>query len=290
MQIFQARDLLRYKILTLEVPEGETLEFKQPILLKSKREKVVAEVIGMPRTLPGAKVDEDFVFDKTLSTKEMADYQALQEDMAEHQALVQKEADKLKLNMYFFHAQMGWQERTVAFWFTSEQPVDFRDLLKALTPHFKGRIHLQRLDPRDRADIIGGPRCCGRPECCDIRLSTAKISLDAVRDQGIVIRGNDKLYDVSGKLKRCLLHEVDMYRANRKYLPHIKQRVIVDGKAAQVRGLDILNRRVKVSFDDTDVIEFYPVAQVEYQGKQVGEEPPLEFAMPELEMEGQLPV
>ncbi len=121
-------------------------------------------------------------------------------------------------------------------------------------------------------------------------LTQKKISLDAVRDQGIVIRGNDKLYDVSGKLKRCLLHEVDMYRANRKYLPHIKQSVIVDGKKAQVRGLDILNRRVKVSFMDTDVIEFYPVAEVEYQGKQESVEPPLVIKMPEIDLEGALPV
>jgi|GEM_PF-3206351 len=289
MEIFQARDLLRYKIITLAVPDNTTLQFKQPILLKSKREKVVAEVVGMPRTLPGAKVDEDFTVSKTLNSGEAASYEALQDAAQEHTVTVQAEADKLGLKMYFFHTQMGWEEKTLAFWFTSEQPVDFRDLLKAITPKFKGRIHLQRLDPRDRADIIGGPRCCGRPECCDVRLSTAKISLDAVRDQGIVIRGNDKLYDVSGKLKRCLLHEVDMYRANRKYLPHIKQRVKVDGKAALVRGLDILNRRVKVSFDDTDVIEFVPVARVEYQGKQESEEAPLEFTMPSVELEGELP-
>lgn len=290
MEIFQARDLLRYKTVTLTVPENVNLSFKQPILLKGAREKVVAEVIGMPRTLPGAKVDEDLTFLKTLNQDEAKSYEALQEKGHDLLTEIQKAADSLKLNMYFFHVQIGWEEKTIAAWFTSEQPVDFRDLLKAITPKVKGRLHLQRLDPRDRADIIGGPRCCGRPECCDVRLSTKKISLDAVRDQGIVIRGNDKLYDVSGKLKRCLLHEVDMYRANRKYLPHIKQRVKVDGKAAQVRGLDILNRRVKVSFDDTDVIEFYPVAEVEYQGKQESEEAPLAFEMPEIQLEGELPV
>jgi cell fate regulator YaaT (PSP1 superfamily) len=289
MKIFQARDLLRYKIVTLEVPENVELNFKQLILLKGAREKVVAEVVGMPRTLPGARVDEDLKFLKTLNQDEIESYQSLQEKGGDLLHEAQKAADELGLKMYFFHVQIGWEEKTLACWFTSEQPIDFRDLLKVLTPKVKGRLHLQRLDPRDRADVVGGPRCCGRPECCDVRLSTKKISLDAVRDQGIVIRGNDKLYDVSGKLKRCLLHEVDMYRANRKYLPHIKQRVTVDGKAAQVRGLDILNRRVKVSFDDTDVIEFYPVAQVEYQGKQVAEEKPLEFTMPDLQIEGELP-
>jgi len=289
MEIFQARDLLRYKTLTLEVPANVTLNFKQHILLKGARERVVAEIIGMPRSLPGAKVDEDFKFEKTLSATEIKQDEALQEGENERLATVQAAADKLKLKMYFFHSQMGWEEKTISFLFTSEQPVDFRDLLKEITPQFKGRIHLQRLDPRDRADLVGGPRCCGRPECCDVRLSHQKISLDAVRDQGIVIRGNEKIYDVSGKLKRCLLHEVDMYRANRKYLPHIKQTVTVEGKKALVRGLDILNRRVKVSFMDTDVIEFYPVSKVEYQGKQVAEEVPLEFSMPKVELEGELP-
>jgi len=290
MEIFQARDLLRYKTVTLAMPENMVLSYKQPILLKGARESIVAEVIGMPRTLPGARTDEDLEFSKTLNSDEIKAYEDLQEKSQDLLNQVQAAADEVKLKMYFFHVQIGWEEKTVACWFTSEQPVDFRDLLKAITPKFKGRIHLQRLDPRDRADIIGGPRCCGRPECCDVRLSTKKISLDAVRDQGIVIRGNDKLYDVSGKLKRCLLHEVDMYRANRKYLPHIKQSVMVDGKKAQVRGLDILNRRVKVSFMDTDVIEFYPVAEVEYQGKQESVEEPLDFTMPEIELDGALPV
>lgn len=289
MEIFQARDLLRYKILTLEVPPGVTLNFKQRILLKGAREKVVAEVVGMPRTLAGAKADPDFTFEKTLNVTEIDKYEKLQAGETDRLKIVQAAADKLKLNMYFFHSQMGWEERTLSFLFTSDQPIDFRDLLKEITPQFKGRIHLQRLDPRDRADLVGGPRCCGRPECCDIRLSHQKISLDAVRDQGMVIRGNDKIYDVSGKLKRCLLHEVDMYRANRKYLPHIKQSVMIEGKKAWVTGLDILNRRVKVSFVDTDVIDFYPVEKVEYQGKQTSEEPPLEFTMPTVELEGELP-
>lgn len=290
MEIFQARDLLRYKTVTLAVPENTTLSYKQTILLKGQREKIVAEIIGMPRTLPGARIDEDLQFAKILNPDEVKAYQALQEKSHDLLVQVQTATDKLELNMYFFHVQIGWEEKTVACWFTSEQPVDFRDLLKTITPKLKGRIHLQRLDPRDRADIIGGPRCCGRPECCDVRLTTKKISLDAVRDQGIVIRGNDKLYDVSGKLKRCLLHEIEMYRANRKYLPHIKQCVMVEGKKAQVRGLDILNRRVKVSFIDTDVIEFYPVAAVEYQGKQESVDEPLEFVMPEIDLEGTLPV
>lgn len=290
MEIFQARDLLRYKTVTLKVPDNTTLSFKQPILLKGARERVVAEIIGMPRTLPGARAGEDLTFLKTLNKDEITDYEALQEKSQDLLIQIQAAADELKLKMIFFHVQIGWEEKTVACWFTSEQPVDFRNLLKAITPNIKGRIHLQRLDPRDRADMVGGPRCCGRPECCDVRINTKKISLDAVRDQGIVIRGNDKLYDVSGKLKRCLLHEVDMYRANRKYLPHIKQSVIVDGKKAQVRGLDILNRRVKVSFMDTDVIKFYPVAEVEYQGKQEGVEPPLVVEMPEIDLEGALPV
>ena len=79
MEIFQARDLLRYKTVTLKVPDNTILNYKQPILLKGARERIVAEVIGMPRNLPGARVDEDLQFSKTLNTGEIKDYEALQE-------------------------------------------------------------------------------------------------------------------------------------------------------------------------------------------------------------------
>ncbi len=286
MEIIQVRDLLRYKVLTVPAPEATELGFKQSILLKGKRESVVAEVVGLARKLPGAKVDEEFKFEKVLTLKDIESYKKSQTGEEKRLQGAQKEADKLGLNMYFFASQIGWQGKVVSFLFTSENPVDFRDLLKELTKITTGRIHLQRVDPRDRADIIGGPRCCGRPECCDIHISHKKISLDAVRDQGIMIKNNSKIYDVSGKLKRCLLHEVDLYKKYRKFLPHLKQEVTIEGKKARVTGLDILNGNVKVVFADTDVVENVPVELVEYPNKQAFPREPLKIEMPEIDIEG----
>ncbi len=285
MKIIQVRDIIRYKTLTIPAPETE-LEFHQKILIGSKKEQAVAEIVGLARELPGAKVDEEFTFKRLLKESEISEFDALQEGEIERLRDIQSEADKLELDMHFFASKIGWQGKVYAFLFTSDQPVDFRSLLKSVTKKFSGRVHLQRVDVRDRADLIGGPGCCGRPECCGFPFSKQKVTLNAVRDQGIMIKGNEKIYDVSGKLKRCLMYEVDLYKEYRKYLPHLKQEVTIDGKKARVIGLDILNQRVKVNFFDNDVTDIYPVAEVEYPNKQTLKIEPLEISTPEVSLEG----
>jgi cell fate regulator YaaT (PSP1 superfamily) len=76
-------------------------------------------------------------------------------------------------------------------------------------------------------------------------------------------RDNEKLFGLCGKLKCCLLYEVGLYRELRRNLPHIKQAVTVEGKSARVMGLDILNQKVKVLFDETDVFDVFDIDQVQ---------------------------
>ena len=287
MQIIQVRDFIRYKTLTIPTPQ-EALSFKQKVLLNGDREKIFAEVVGLSRNLPGAKVSEDATFGKVLTGKEVEAFEKLQEGEIERIRNAQKAAEDLKLEMKFFSSRIGWDNKVSGFLFVSEKPVDFRELLKVLPKMFSGRIHLQRVDPRDRAQITGGIGPCGRLECCMFMpLSSQKVSLDAVRDQGVMIKNNPKIYDVSGKIKRCFLYEVDQYRAQRKYLPHIKQEVSVNGKKARVTGLDILNQKIKVVFTDGGIPEVFPAQDVEYPNKSNFIQKPLEFEMPAIDLAGE---
>ena len=134
---------------------------------------------------------------------------------------------------------------------------------------FKCRIHLQRTGAREKARIVGGFGICGREACCSfLELNTDRVPMDAVRDQGIMIKNNEKIFGVCGKLKGCLLYELPLYREKRKYLTHIRQQVKVGKKEGRIVGLDILNKKVKVLFEN-EIAEIFPVEEVEYENKKV---------------------
>ena len=116
--------------------------------------------------------------------------------------------------------------------------------------------------------------------------NTKKVSLDAVRDQGIMINNNPKIFGLHNKIKTCFLYELDGYRKNRRYLPHIRQEVIIKKQKGRVIGLDILNLKVKV-FLENDTIEIFPVADIEYENKrEAPKDPELNFDEYHLDIEG----
>ena len=286
MKIIKVQDYIRHKVVTVPAPD-DNVTFGDKILLKGKWEKVFGKVVSYAKEVPGIKVHEELTFLKKLSEKEVEDFYKQQEGEKERLIKIQNVADKLKLKMKFFASRIGWDSKIYSFIFVSDNPVDFRELLKNITKEFSGRIHLQRVDPRERAEIIGGIGPCGRLECCMfMKLSNKKVALDSVRDQGIMIRNNPKIYDVSGKIKRCFLYELNAYKKNRRFLPHLKQEIIVNKKKARVMGLDILNRKVKVVFLDSLVYEVFSVNDIEFPNKKEFEEKPLEVEMPKVEIEG----
>ena len=284
MKVIQVRDLIKHKLIRVPAPEGTVqLHHGQHILLKNKREKVVAEVTQTEREIPNVKVEEDYGFDHVLTDKEFTQYQALQDGEAERVKIAQTEVQKLNLDMRIFASRIGWKQEVYSFLFVSPSTVDFRELLKVITKKFPGRIHLQRVDSRDRAEIMGGIGPCGREDCCAfLRLKNERVSLDAVRDQGIMIKNNNKLYGPSGKIKGCMLYEVNLYKEYRKYLPHIRQEVTIDGRKGRVTGVDILNGTVKIYFIETDGIEVLPVEKVEWPNKREFPRQEVKITIPEL--------
>ncbi len=290
MKIIKVQDFIRHKVVTIPSPTEKVI-FGEKILMKGKWEQVYGKVVLPETEVPGIKVHEELKFFKKLKESDIETFEKLQEGEKERLKKIQKIADDLKLKMKVFASRIGWNSKIYSFIFVSQNPVDFRELLKNIIKEFPARIHLQRVDPRERAEIIGGIGPCGRLECCMfMKLSNKKVALDAVRDQGVMIRNNDKIYDLSGKIKRCFLYEIDDYRKNRRFLPHIKQEILANGKKARVLGLDILNKKVKVIFTETSIFETVSIDNIEYQNKRTFKEKEFKFKMPEIDIYEDLPL
>ncbi len=261
MKIVQVIDLLRHQLVRLATEEDFSVH--DYVLLKNDRDKIVGQVVSTSRKVSGAKADDGYELIEKLGEKDLQKYNEIQKGENERVAIAKQCAEELNLEMRFFASRSDFTGNVFSFFFTSEDKVDFRDLLKILPKKVSSRIHLQRVGTRDRAKILGGFGRCGRPTCCStFKVELESVPLDSARDQNLLTRDNNKLFGLCGKLKCCLLYEVGLYRELRRNLPHIKQAVTVEGKSGRVMGLDILNQKVKVLFDETDVFDVFDMEVV----------------------------
>lgn len=95
------------------------------------------------------------------------------------------------------------------FYFTAEERVDFRALVRDLAHEFRTRIEMRQVGPRDAAGMLGGYGTCGRPLCCSTFLKKFRpISIKMAKKQNITLNPS-KLSGLCGRLKCCLAYEYD---------------------------------------------------------------------------------
>lgn len=193
-------------------------------------------------------------------------------DKQKMETLAQKAADAMveckkkikehKLDMLLEFTEYSLDGSRVNFIFTSDDRVDFRDLVKDLAKTFQKQIHLQQIGPRDKARIVTGKGKCGKSLCCAGWLKNLQsITMDMVRSQCLESKGSAKLSGCCGKLMCCLRYEVVEYKQLKKNLPKIGSIVKVKKGEGQVISLDILNQKVRVLFHDRS-FETIPVGDI----------------------------
>ncbi len=262
MKKIVAVDSLRHRLVILDSFDKEKIQAQDMILIRKDRDVLVARFIGEVKIEDSKKCEKDWTIEKKLSVSEIENFNHIQEGEKDRIVRAKKMVDILKLEMRIFASRIGWKEKTVSFFFTCDGAVDFRQLLKDLAGEFNMRIHLERVGSRDKSKIIGGFGVCGREVCCSASKTFLHlIPLDAVRDQAIMIKENNKLLGVCGKLKCCFLYELPHYREKRKSLPHLRQTVETPKGKGRVIGLDILNQKVKI-FLESESIEVFEVTEL----------------------------
>lgn len=159
---------------------------------------------------------------------------------------------EFELNMYLVDAIYSLDGNKINFVFTSEDRVDFRDLVKKLAQRFQKQIHLQQIGPRDKARFIRGRGKCGRKLCCGQAVGKLRsITMDMVRVQNMSNKGSEKLSGACGKLMCCLAYEVNSYKDLKKNLPpYLSEVVLKDKRKGMVKGVDILNQKVRLRSKD----------------------------------------
>jgi cell fate regulator YaaT (PSP1 superfamily) len=125
----------------------------------------------------------------------------------------------LQLEMKVSDVEYQADKSKAVFYYTAEDRVDFRELIKQIAEEFRVRVEMKQIGSRQEASRLGGIGSCGRELCCSTWLTDFRsVSTSSARYQQLSLNPQ-KLTGQCGKLKCCLNYELDMYMENLKDLP-----------------------------------------------------------------------
>lgn len=117
----------------------------------------------------------------------------------------------LKLEMKIGDVEVRGDGAKAIFYYIADGRVDFRELIKLYAHEFKVRVEMKQIGARQEAGRVGGVGSCGRELCCSSwRSDFSSISVDAISKQGLSPSAS-KMAGACGKLKCCLMYELDVY-------------------------------------------------------------------------------
>jgi cell fate regulator YaaT (PSP1 superfamily) len=115
--------------------------------------------------------------------------------------------------------------RKAVFYFTAENRVDFRDLVRDLANTLRIRVEMKQIGARDETKVTGGVGPCGRELCCSSWLRDFEaVTVKMAREQGLALNPS-RLAGMCGRLKCCLRYEYATYVELKRTLPNIGRRV-----------------------------------------------------------------
>src|SRR5579863_7046531 len=201
-------------------PQGQTFTTGQYVIVETVRGVEAGRVV-----LASKKIAESDLSDPLKPVLRLASEDELRMMLSfkakEKDALV-KCAERVKqhaLPMKLVEAEYTFDGSRLTFYFTADERVDFRSLVRDLATAFRTRIELRQIGARDQAKLQGGVGICGKTLCCSSWIADfGVISIKMAKEQGLPLNPT-KISGVCGRLLCCLAYENDTYVQARQTMP-----------------------------------------------------------------------
>jgi cell fate regulator YaaT (PSP1 superfamily) len=159
-------------------------------------------------------------------------------------------------------------EPKILFFFTADNRIDFRELVKDLVAIFKTRIELRQIGVRDEARVLGGMGICGRAFCCHAvtdRLNP--VSIKMAKEQNISLNSL-KISGPCGRLLCCLGYEYEFYHCEKKNLPEEGMQFVINNEQFTITEINVLVRTIKLQGNTGRIMTLpFHVLQLKEDGK-----------------------
>lgn len=260
---------------------GKIYDFSPKDLLVNIGDKVIVETVrGLDfgtvatpiKTIDRAETDEPLKDVVRMATnQDLVQVKKIQTLNKKYLEETKKIVENFGLEMKIVSCDTSFDEQKININFTSENRVDFRELVKELGSRFKARIELRQIGARDEVKIMGGLGPCGKVCCCREFLKDFEhVSIKMPKVQGLSLNPT-KISGLCGRLMCCLGYENSHYSETFKLMPRINSEVETpDGKGVVLYN-NLLKRLVQVRIgakdDPTSQIVEYPLDQIKVKAK-----------------------
>ncbi|WP_460620564.1 PSP1 domain-containing protein [Hymenobacter tenuis] len=152
--------------------------------------------------------------------------------------------DELRLKMKLSDVEYQADRTRATFFYSADDRVDFRDLIKRLADEFRVRVEMRQISLRHEAGRLGGIGSCGRELCCSTWLTDFKsVSTTAARYQNLSLNPA-KLSGQCGRLKCCLNYELDTYLDALKDIPQVQRPLLTEKGEYTLQKTDIFKKKM----------------------------------------------
>ena len=248
-------------------PAGIELEVNDYVVVKTTHGQELGQVVIAPKQVLASELTEPLK--PVVRKAEPEDIERVQEFVdKEREALAEcaKLVNKLNLPMKMISADYNLDGNHLTFFFSADERVDFRELVRELTGRYKVRVELRQVGPRDGAKLVGGFGRCGRPLCCMSFLDEfAPVSIRMAKEQNLPLNPM-KISGACGRLLCCLVYENEQYREIKEKMPKEGQQVSTSMGVASVVGSNPLKETVLVELESKANVEL-PLSEVTIEGK-----------------------
>jgi len=165
-----------------------------------------------------------------------------------------------QLPMKLVEAEYTFDGSRLTFYFTADERVDFRALVRDLAATFRTRIELRQIGARDQAKLQGGVGICGKTLCCSSWISDfGVVSIKMAKEQDLPLNPA-KISGVCGRLLCCLAYENDSYVQARQTMPPVGTFIDTPEGQGRVVSVNVPKSSVEVMLESGVIIQ-WPVEQ-----------------------------
>ena len=246
----------RGKVYYFSPGELEDLQKNDYVVVETSRGTELGQVV-----LPSRQVDESKIVGKLkpvlhrATTADLLETQRARQQEAQAMERCREEVSRFELPMKIVDAEHKHDGSRLTFFFTSEQRVDFRDLVRELGRIFKTRIELRQIGVRDEAGLMGGLGKCGRMLCCATWLTEfSPVSIRMAKQQDLPLSPME-ISGQCGRLLCCLRYENDHYQEVKRTFPTPGKTVDTPYGPAKVIKVCVLRETISVLLEDGSPLE-----------------------------------
>lgn len=223
------------------------------VIVETVRGVECGEVVLADREMEESKLNSPLKTVIRIATKK--DFEIIEKNKKKEKeafAICEEKIRKHGLKMDLVDVECTFDNNKLLFYFTAENRVDFRELVKDLASVFRTRIELRQIGVRDEAKMLGGLGICGQPFCCCRFMGEFQpVSVKMAKEQSLSLNPT-KLSGTCGRLMCCLKFESEAYQDLLKTTPKTGAYVkTAEGKGV-VTDVNLLTGTLKVKIDKSD--------------------------------------